>query len=49
MFYLLLKQGGVEHAHAFVYSPEVIRFCSVTYARGGLCFFIRKILFSDLN
>lgn len=29
-----LQQGGVEHAHAFVYSPEVIRFCSVTCARG---------------
>lgn len=30
-----IQQKGVEHSHAFVLSPEVIRFCSVTYARGG--------------
>ena len=30
-----IKQGGVDHAHAFVLNPEVTRFCSVTQARGG--------------
>ncbi|XP_067057504.1 uricase-like isoform X1 [Acropora muricata] len=30
-----IKQKGIEHAHAFIFSPEVIRFCSVTHARGG--------------
>ncbi|XP_067057505.1 uricase-like isoform X2 [Acropora muricata] len=32
-----IKQKGIEHAHAFIFSPEVIRFCSVTHARGGFC------------
>jgi len=30
-----IQQKGIDHAHAFVLSPEVIRFCSVTQARGG--------------
>lgn len=30
-----MQQGGVEHAHAFIFNPDVIRFCSVTQARGG--------------
>ena len=30
-----LLQKGIDHAHAFVLTPEVTRFCSVTQARGG--------------
>lgn len=29
-----IQQKGVDHGHAFVLTPEVTRFCSVTQARG---------------
>ncbi|XP_077573438.1 uricase isoform X1 [Stigmatopora nigra] len=31
-----LEKDGVEHAHAFIYSPENIRFCDVEQHRNGI-------------
>ena len=36
LIFFSLLQKGIDHAHAFVLTPEVTRFCSVTQARGGV-------------
>lgn len=32
-----IKQGGVEHHHAFILEPSVVRFCTVSQLKGGEC------------
>lgn len=32
---LFCSQNGVEHAHAFIYSPEACRFCDVEHNLNG--------------
>lgn len=32
---LFFSQSGVEHAHAFIFSPEAYRFCDVEQTIGG--------------
>lgn len=34
-----MKQGGIEHSHAFILQPSVKRFCSTSQQKGGInCF-----------
>lgn len=30
-----IKQGGMEHAHAFILEPSALRFCTVSQLKGG--------------
>ncbi|KAL5484625.1 hypothetical protein EMCRGX_G021154 [Ephydatia muelleri] len=30
-----MRQGGVEHNHAFIFAPLAVRFCNVTHKRGS--------------